>query len=57
MPVPAAAPEPTIVLMSTIAGLTFAAIEADVALLEDPPVPGVTCWMGVSGCAVDWATW
>src|SRR2546423_14760037 len=61
MPVPAAWLEPTVVLMSTIAGLTLAAIAALVAL--DEPVPGVTGVIGEVGvigegvCVVDCAIW
>src|SRR5207245_3105251 len=55
MPWPAAAPLPSTVLMSTMAGLTLAAI-AFVVLLGEVLVPGVTCWMGASGEVVAWAT-
>src|SRR2546429_8036829 len=55
MPVPAAAPLPRTVLMSTMAGLTLAAI-ASVVLLGEVLVPGVTCWIDASGEVVAWAT-
>src|SRR6267143_3686920 len=55
IPVPAAAPLPRTVLMSTTAGLTLAAMAA-VVLLGAVPVPGVTCWIGASGEVVAWAT-
>src|SRR5256885_9859482 len=51
IPVPAAWLEPTVVLMSTIAGLTFAAIAALVAL--DELVPGVTGVIGEVGVIGD----
>src|SRR5882762_7094910 len=55
MPVPAAAPLPSTVLMSTMAGLTLAAI-ASVVLLGEVLVPAVTCWIGASGEVVACAT-
>src|SRR5438270_13200547 len=54
MPVPAACPLPTVVLMSTIAGLTLAAMASVVELLE--PVLGATAWIGDWGC-VACAAW
>jgi len=55
MPVPAASFDPTVVLMSTMAGLILAAM-ADVRLpFEDPPDPGETGAIGdVEGsvCAI-----
>src|SRR5437588_1604264 len=56
MPVPAAWLVPTVVLMSTIAGSTLAAIALAVPLPADGVVPGVAAWMGVSGVVVAWAT-
>src|SRR5713101_7579926 len=51
MPVPAAWPLPSVVLMSTIAGMTFAA-----AASSEPPLEelgeGVTCVIGDSGLVV-----
>src|SRR5436305_1397663 len=61
MPEPAAWLDPSTVLMSTIAGLTLAAIAAASPL--DEPVPGVAGVIGVVGvmgegvCVVDWAIW
>src|SRR5436309_1918114 len=55
MPEPAASPEPTMVLMSTIAGLILVAMAS--VLLDWPPVPGVTWVMGELGDVVCWATW
>src|ERR1700674_345152 len=46
-PVPAAWPDPTVVLMSTIAGSTLAAMAS---LLSLPPVPGAG-WIGEPGWA------
>src|SRR5438552_18156423 len=56
VPVPAARLDPTVVLMSTIAGSTLAAIALAVPLPADGVVPGVAAWMGVSGVVVAWAT-
>src|SRR5439155_1324810 len=56
MPVPAAWPLPSVVLISTIAGITLAATASVLALLDEPPGLGVTCVIGDSGCAVDCAT-
>src|SRR5437899_7396693 len=54
MPVPAACPLPNVVLMSTMAGLTLAAMASVLELLE--PVPGVTARIGASG-VVATAAW
>src|SRR5712672_887445 len=55
MPVPAAWPDPTTVLMSTIAGSTLAAMACALRL---PPLLGLVGWSGdsdwVDGC-VTWA--
>src|SRR5207302_11320759 len=56
IPFPAAWLVPTVVLMSTIAGSTLAAIALAVPLPADGVVPGVAAWMGVSGVVVAWAT-
>src|ERR1700751_1401234 len=54
MPVPAAWPLPSVVLMSTIAGSTLAAIALTLELPE--PVPGVAALIGDSG-VVAFADW
>jgi hypothetical protein len=48
IPVPAAWLDPIVVLMSTSAGSTFAAIAATL-VLPDEPAPGLVVWIGVSG--------
>src|SRR5207237_7977816 len=55
MPVPAAWLDPTVVLMSTIAGSTFAAIALAVPLPSDGVVPGVAAGMGGSRVVGAWA--
>src|SRR5919201_4526454 len=57
MPVPEAWPLPSVVLMSTIAGITRAAIALALVLPFDEPVPGVTWVIGDSGWLVAWPTW
>src|SRR5919108_1152913 len=58
IPVPAAWPLPSTVLMSTIAGRTLAAMASVLVVpVGGELVPGVTCVIGVSGCDVFWAVW